>query len=73
MRNYWENAAIIADNVRAFLQGAVPDASMGIRMAFAMHGIASLKGVSYPADIVGSFLAKESRVIQKQLSLALYG
>ena len=65
--------AIIADNVQASLQRTVPDASMEIRMAFAMRGIASLKGVSYPADIVKSFLAKESRTIQRQLSLALYG
>ena len=65
--------AIIADNVQPSLQGAVPDALMEMRMAFAMHEIVSLNGVSYPADIVESFLAKESRMIQRQRSLALYG
>lgn len=39
MRNYWENVAIIADNVQASLQGAALDASMGIRRVFAIRGI----------------------------------
>ena len=53
IKNYWENAAITADNVRAISRMRVGAASKEMRMAYATPAIAQEAKAYYRAVIAG--------------------
>ena len=66
MKNYWENAVTIADNVRALLRENAPAALKATRAANAIREIVRWKKAFYPADTAGTFLATDYKTTLKQ-------
>lgn len=73
MKNYWENAATIADNVQAFWTKSALDVSKGMRVGYAMQETVRYKKNSYPVGTVKISRATKSKPIPKQRFSAPYG
>lgn len=73
MKNYWENAATIADNVQVFWTKSALDVSKGMRVGYAMQETVRYKKNSYPVDTVKISRATKSKPIPKQRFSAPYG
>ena len=73
MKNYWENAATIADNVQAFWTKSALDVSKGMRVGYAMQETVRYKKNSYLVGIVRISRAPEFKQTLRQRFSAPYG
>ena len=73
MKNYWENAVTIADNVQAFWTKSALDVSKGMREGYAMQETVRYKKNSYPVGTVKISRATKSKQIPKHRFSVPYG